>query len=301
MSIDVKVYCCMDPAYSGGLDVLVASLRDRGHQVIIGDDIEEILVRLGKPTAIFYTFASEGDSLSVPFQTLMRQALEQSIPMILVGPGNISDGLTLYYPGDDKFDERHIPSHMVADVIEGLEDNLSEGQYNITFDQPIDEMSRQFEERLVDVVGDDSGAVRIETEIMTSDDTRITTTVSRRGNVVVREEQDIDVQATDLAEKMAAQHLMAVNSYTPARPSPIGIKGSKFRGEVSAPFPLPPKNMGTASSHQIAPKRLTFIVTALLFGASICFLTALLFSTLPGAPMPHVQPRTDGDESGRPQ
>ncbi len=299
MSTDIKIYCCTDPAYTGGLDILFTSLRDRGHQVIIGDDIEEILLQLGRPTAILYTFASEGDSLSVPFQTLMRQALDQSLPMILVGPGEISDGVTLYSPGNDRFDERHIPFHMVGDVIESLGDDPSGERQVAASVNTIDEMSGPFAERLIDEVGDDSRAVRIETVIITSDDTRITTTVSRQGNVVVREEQDVDARAPDLAEKMAAQHLMAVSSYSPAKPSHTGVVGSRFRGEVSAPFPLPPKKRDAASNHKIAPKRLSLIVTVLLIGASICFLIALALSTLPAAPMPQALPLSDGSQSGR--
>ncbi|MCP4599045.1 MAG: hypothetical protein GY847_00635 [Proteobacteria bacterium] len=284
MSEPTEIYCYSDPNYKGNTDAIISLLRDKGHRVLVGKDLDELnlLLQLSNPTAVIYTLASEGAALSSPFLITARRALVSSVPMIVMGPNDTRDGFTLYYPERSRFVKRHIPFHMLTGAIEDLRDDPPKDR---SFESMPDTHHLP-EEVLSDVIDDDSNSVKIETKIKSDKETWITTAVSRDGDVIIREEQVVDPDDPELAEKIEIQHLTAISSYTSASSFLPEDTESKYRGEVSAPIVLPKKKIESHSAKDEAPVKLKLAVSLLLSGSVCCLIVAFYFSTSSRITMP---------------
>ncbi len=290
MSAPAEIYCYSDSAYSGDLDEVLSPLRDEGHHVVVGQDLEEmtLLLQVSRPTAIIYTLATEGASLSTPYQNLARRALECSVPLILIGPGEPSDGYLLNYPEGTGFDEQRIPSDQLLATVLDLQRRPPREWSAPQAEKANSERGRFLEERLLDVIADGTGEIHIETGITTDEGARITTTVSKSGAVLVREEQEVDLNDPEITEQMEAQHLAAVSSYAPAAPSSLGVIGTKFRGEVSAPFDIPEIKNEQPRDTRTSETRLKIAIPTLLIAAALLAGLALFFAAFPATPVPQV-------------
>ncbi len=288
MSAPAELYCYLDSAFTGDLERVISPLRDEGYHVVVGQDLEEmtLLLQVSRPTAIIYTLATEGASLSSPFQTLARRALECSVPLILIGPGEPSDGYLLNYPEGARFDEQRIPADQLLETVTDLQQRPPREWFVPQGERANTERGRHLEERLLDVIADGTGEIQIETGIATDEGARITTTVSKSGAVLVREEQEVDLNDPGITEQMEAQHLAAVSSYAPAAPSSLGVIGTKFRGEVSAPFDIPEVKNDQTRDTRTSESILKIAIPTLLIAAALLAGLALFLSAFPSTPLP---------------
>jgi len=124
----------------------------------------------------------------------------------------------------------------------------------------------------------------VETEITEGEQTKILTTVSREGQVVVREEQNVDPDDPDLRLKLELQHRTALRCYQPAEPS--YVQPGELGGNVNGPITLPPAAPRPSMVNHAPPRRLRGLVALLIGAALLCAGTALYLSTAPTTPLP---------------
>jgi len=115
----VVVYYFADPAYHGDMTSILVSLKKRGFRIVKGDNADELLflLQVGRPAAVIYTLAFKDSRSSAGYQMVTRRAIDLLVPLILLGPDEPRDGAMLLYPHDSKVTERHIPYHIITDLI----------------------------------------------------------------------------------------------------------------------------------------------------------------------------------------
>ncbi|HUT76601.1 MAG TPA: hypothetical protein VM285_02885, partial [Polyangia bacterium] len=120
MSSEIVVYYYSDPAFSGDLGPALDDLRRRGHRVVKGDNADELLflLQMGRPVAVIYTLATDDSASSTAYQMVSRRVLDLLVPLILVGPENPRDGVSLLFPEGRAVSRHHVPFHSVATLVE---------------------------------------------------------------------------------------------------------------------------------------------------------------------------------------
>jgi len=115
----VVVYYFADPAYHGDMTSTLVSLKKRGFRIVKGDNADELLflLQVGRPAAVIYTLAFKESKSSAGYQMVTRRAIDLLVPLILLGPDEPRDGAMLLYPHGSKVTERHIPYHIITDLI----------------------------------------------------------------------------------------------------------------------------------------------------------------------------------------
>jgi hypothetical protein len=147
-----EIYFYSDPTYDGDLNAVLDILDRAGHRVVMGRDPDELrlLVQLERPTAIVFTFVSEGSALSSAFKIVSRTALNHNVPILVIGPGDPEDGVTMYYPDGSQFKRRAVPFDLFLTAVEQLKDKplpkrvteteiSTEGIYDSPLDQDYEE------------------------------------------------------------------------------------------------------------------------------------------------------------------
>ncbi|MCU0664272.1 MAG: hypothetical protein MUC50_18330 [Myxococcota bacterium] len=240
MTRTAEVYCYHDKRYAHDLSSLLDDIRAAGHRVLTGGDAAELtmLLQVGLPTAVIYTLAEEESLNSPEFQMAARRAMDRWLPFILVGPGPISESLSLRLPESSGVMERHLSVEEVPELIGELADLNHQQKPALVYEDDGDDSDLSgLDDSMVDTVGDPDEQIRIETRIVVGDKARILTSITREGAVLIQEENDIPADEVDLFGRMEAQHLSALAAYSPqievSIPAPVR---STFKGEVSAPF-----------------------------------------------------------------
>ncbi len=284
-----EIYFYVDLTYKGSLKLVVSMLRNQGYRVIVGYDLDELLLLLevSRPTVLVYNIAQEGRSLSESFQQIANKALENRIPIMLIGPQDPEDGVTLYNPLETSFDHRHIPFHGIVNTIEDLRDDRPfKGALDSLPPDEEDSVKNPSKKRLVDTVTRGSDTVRVQTEIeITGDDkAQIVTTVFRHGEILIREEQSASQTDHALASKMETQHVAAVRCYSPILPSALDHPGDMR--DISGPILLPEITEELAVVGKASNTRMKLIVAVSAVGMVISLGVALFLSTLPTLALP---------------
>jgi len=119
MTDSVVIYFYSDPNYRGDLTTAMASLKERGFRVVRGDNADELLflLQVGRPAAVVYTLAGADARSSTSYQMVSRRALDLLVPIFLVGPDDVRDGVVLVLPDGGRVVESHIPFHAMGDLI----------------------------------------------------------------------------------------------------------------------------------------------------------------------------------------
>ncbi len=120
MSVEIVVYYYADPAFHGDLRPALDDLRRRGHRVVKGDNADELLflLQVGRPVAVIYTLATANSAATTAYQLISRRTLDLLVPLILVGPEDPRDGVSLLYPEGRNISRHHVPFHALASLIE---------------------------------------------------------------------------------------------------------------------------------------------------------------------------------------
>jgi hypothetical protein len=120
MSGEIVVYYYSDPAFRGDLGPALDDLRRRGHRVVKGDNADEFLflLQVGRPTAVIYTLATGDSATTTAYQLVSRRVLDLLVPLILIGPENPRDGVTLLFPEGRTVSRHHVPFHAVGSLVE---------------------------------------------------------------------------------------------------------------------------------------------------------------------------------------
>jgi len=122
MSSETVVYYYADPAFRGEIAPILDDLRRRKHRVVKGDNADELLflLQVGRPAAVIYTLAAADSATTAAYQMVSRRALDLLVPLILVGPDEPRDGVSLLFPEGKTVSRHHVPLHVVATLIERL-------------------------------------------------------------------------------------------------------------------------------------------------------------------------------------
>ncbi len=187
MSKQPEIYCFLDIQYKENIDASIDLLRKHGYRVVVGDDIQELqlLLEVSDPAAIVFTLVSDESHLEKAFQSIASKALEQSVPMILIGPETAQKGFTLYYPMDPFLDGKQIPSSQLASALDEIHGTSSAVPWEGSDFEP------SSDGKLVDAFENGEDSVTIETSVTDDEEPRIMTQVYRRGEVIVREQQAV--------------------------------------------------------------------------------------------------------------
>jgi hypothetical protein len=245
MTRTAEVYCFHDRRYAHDISVLIEGIRAAGHRVLTGEDSQELsmLLQVGLPTAIVYTLADEKSIEGPAFKAAAKQAMDQWLPLILVGPGPVGDSLSLHLLESSGVMERRISLDEVSEIISELADLAHHEKPSVLSEYDGDESDFvSLDDSLVDTTGEPGQEIRVETRIVIEDKARVVTTVTKEGEPILEEAHDIPGDEIDLFGRMEAQHLLALASYTPKAPDLAESQAhGTFQGEVSAPFVIDEK------------------------------------------------------------
>ncbi len=292
MSKQPEIYCFLDIQYKENIDASIDLLRKHGYRVVVGDDIQELqlLLEVSDPAAIVFTLVSDDSHLENAFQSIASKALEQSVPMILIGPETAQKGFTLYYPMDPFLDGKQIPPSQLASALDEIHGTSGAVPWEGSAFEP------SSDGKLVDAFENGEDSVTIETSVTDDEEPRIMTQVYRRGEVIVRERQAVHRDEPELAEKIEAQHKAALNSYAPA--SPRSQRGPT--SEVSGPIVLPGAEQEAMTEPETGMggrrrfSRLALIGGMIVFCGVVFYLSTRHVTPLPkpisGPEMPHAEP-----------
>ncbi len=273
MTSAAEIYCYSNPGFKGELKPILDSLRGEGAKIVLGDDLEELLLllQLAEPTAIIFTLSKEEDIVGPSFQKLSRTALDNSLPIMLMGPETSLDRFTLYKPKKTRFDEVDLSMSRLLDIVDALIHGLDA---LILPDIPEElRTSRPPRPSKVDVLGEGDSVIKVKTLLEGDDGSKIVTTVTRDDEVLVVEEQSLESDDPHLENKMQAQHEEATKAYTPAD-SGSGDPPYRYRSEISEPLESKPRD-GRSSTSPLTRKKLRG-VQVLLGVLAVLFLGMVL-------------------------
>lgn len=234
---------------------MLAGLRDRGHHVVIGNDLSELtmLLDVNRPTSVVYALGSYDDIAVSSFKRFLHSASKLSIPVIMIDFDDPRVELTLHHPLAGDYVVHKLAGSALTNVVEALLQNsqLEQSENKDAGFEPLadvlkshmlesDDYVRRFLEiGMKDTIGEGRSAVEIETKIEGSGEVRLVTLVRRNGAVLVREEQLAEETDPTLVTKMELQHLEAVKTYAPVQAARFKRIEKNPKTEVSGPLDTP--------------------------------------------------------------
>lgn len=131
MTGPIDIYCYADPSFSGDLNALIDALRGELKRVLVGDDLNELLLllELTTPTVLILAIPSEVAASFDSFNLLSKIALTNGLPMIVANPQFDVDGCLLFAPQEDRLDfkESRFPFPQTSTILNQLSEEQNAG------------------------------------------------------------------------------------------------------------------------------------------------------------------------------